>query len=72
MEISDKLRKSIEDSAYSEKQKEDAFKIIEEYLPKIKKIYGIMTYNRDWGKEISVMTTPNFDIKLKFTKHIEE
>lgn len=72
MEISDKLRKTIEDSAYSEKQKEDAFKTLEEYLPKIKKIYGIMTYNRDWGKEISVMTTPNFDIKLKFAKHIEE
>lgn len=62
------LEKCINEYAYNEQQKQDALKKLEEIKPKIKSILCCFVYNKDFGKELSVLTSPNIDLRFKFYK----
>ena len=62
------LEKYINECAYNEQQKQDALKKVEEIKPKIKNVLCCFVYNRDFGKELSVLTSPSIDLKFQFYK----
>ena len=62
------LEKAIEEFANTEEQKKEAFDLLNEYKPKIKKVISLMVYNKDEGKQISVLTSPDFNLKFFFKK----
>lgn len=62
------LIKAIDRCAYNEKQKQEALDKLEEFDTKINKVISTLIYNREWGKEISVLTNPSIDLNFKFYK----
>ena len=63
-----KLIKEIDRCAYNENQKQEAWSKLEELDTKITKVISTLIYNREWGKEISVLTIPSIDLNFKFYK----
>lgn len=62
------LIKAIDRCAYNEEQKQEALSKLEELDTKITKVISTLIYNREWGKEISVLTMPSIDLNFKFYK----
>lgn len=64
-----KLKETIKDCAYNEEQMQEAFNYLNTVEPKINKVISTFVYNKEWGKEISVLTSPSLDIKFEFKKN---
>lgn len=64
----EKLKETINNLAYTEKQKVEALKQLSDIEPRIRKVISTMVYNRDFGREISVLTSPDLNLKFKFYK----
>lgn len=62
------LIKEIDRCAYNDNQKQEALSRLEELDTKITKVISTLIYNREWGKEISVLTIPSIDLNFKFYK----
>lgn len=62
------LIKEINRCAYNDNQKQEALSKLEELDTKITKVISTLIYNREWGKEISVLTIPSIDLNFKFYK----
>lgn len=62
------LIKEIDRCAYNDNQKQEALSKLEELDTKITKVISTLIYNREWGKEISVLTIPSIDLNFKFYK----
>lgn len=62
------LIKEIDRCAYNDNQKQEALSRLEELDTKITKVISTLIYNREWGKEISVLTMPSIDLNFKFYK----
>lgn len=62
------LIKEIDRCAYNDSQKQEALSRLEELDTKITKVISTLIYNREWGKEISVLTIPSIDLNFKFYK----
>lgn len=62
------LIKEIDRCAYNDNQKQEALSKLEELNTKITKVISTLIYNREWGKEISVLTIPSIDLNFKFYK----
>lgn len=62
------IEREIKGLAYNEKQVEEALKIIEENKPRIKNIISRFVYNKDYGKELVLLTTPDLNLRFKFEK----
>lgn len=62
------LIKEIDRCAYNYNQKQEALSKLEELDTKITKVISTLIYNREWGKEISVLTIPSIDLNFKFYK----
>lgn len=62
------IEQAINELAYTDEQKQESFKILEEIKPKIKKVISVMVYKREDGIEISALTIPDYDLKFYFKK----
>lgn len=62
------IEEEIKRLAYNEKQVEEALKIIEENKPRIKNIISRFVYNKDYRKELVLLTTPDLNLRFKFEK----
>ena len=62
------LIKEIDRCAYNDNQKQEALSKLEELDTKITKVISTLIYNRECGKEISVLTIPSIDLNFKFYK----
>ena len=62
------LIKEIDRCAYNDNQKQEPLSKLEELDTKITKVISTLIYNREWGKEISVLTIPSIDLNFKFYK----
>ena len=63
----EELYKKIDELAYNKEQVNKAKSEIDKNKDKIKKIISIFVYNREDGKELQVLTSPDIDLKIKFT-----
>lgn len=61
-----KLKETIKECAFNEEQIQEANNKLNEIESKVNKVISTLVYNRDWGKEISVLTSPMIDLKFKF------
>lgn len=68
MDKMETLEAMIKEFANTKEQEEEAFKLLNEYKPKIKKVISTMIYNKEEGKQISVLTQPDFNLKFLFKK----
>lgn len=62
------IEEVIKELAYNKKQEEAALKEWKEVEPKVKKVLSTLVYNKDYGKELSILTTPDFNLKFRFEK----
>lgn len=62
------IEKEIKRLAYNEKQEQEAMKLLNESKPKIKNIISRFVYNKDFGKELVLLTTPDINLRFKFEK----
>lgn len=62
------IEEIIKELSYTKEQEEAALKEWKEIEPKVKKVLSTLVYNKDYGKELSVLTTPDFNLKFKFER----
>lgn len=62
------VEREIKRLAYNDKQVEEALKILEEQKPYIKSLISRFVYNKDFGKELVLLTTPDLNLRFKFEK----
>ena len=62
------LEELINEFSNTEEQKQEAFKKLEEYRPRINKVISLIVYNRENGKQITVLTSPDFNLTFFFEK----
>ncbi len=66
MDRMEMLETAINEFANTEEQRKEALDLLNEYKPKIKKVISLMVYNKEEGKQISVLTSPDFNLKFFF------
>lgn len=62
------LEELINEFSNTEEQKQEAFEKLEEYRPRIKKVISLIVYNRENGKQITALTSPDFNLTFFFKK----
>lgn len=62
------IEREIKRLAYNEEQIKEALNTLEENKPKIKNIISRFVYNKDFGKELVLLTTPDLNLRFKFEK----
>lgn len=62
------IEREIKRLAYNEEQIKGGLNTLEENKPKIKNIISRFVYNKDFGKELVLLTTPDLNLRFKFEK----
>lgn len=64
----DDIEKEIKRLSYNKAQEQEALKILNDSKPKIKNIISRFVYNKEFGKELVILTTPDINLRFKFEK----